>query len=453
MFVPFKSLLCKRLASFVKYVLHAEMDPVLDGLSARIDALDEAAKRTDGCMRRTVALERSVHALEYGVKGAVQGKLRGVYENMDYVIRIQRNETPARRAVYTCITGGYDVLPPPEFVEPSWRWVCFTDNPELLRMERFGVWTICPLRYSGSDDVRNARWHKTHPHLLFPDCEESLWIDSSFTLRSGWIFEEIRKRDSKILIPLHFHRDCVFDEWDVVRESGLDDEETLDRQRAFLEQRRMPRHYGLNETCLVYRRHMDPEVVGMMEDWWMLVRNLSKRDQLSLSLVLFEHGVRPRDIALPNLRTRLRDFQFTRHVPAISPRVDIPEDYRWEELSFPHEIDRLDVGLDRSVIAGWAFLPGHSCSTAVVSRNNIFYSDLPISTMLDSSTKDTRTFRPCAFKASAMRRPDVRAAYDLPSDDVGFHVEADAYLGVFRLCLIDDGEKKVYYTECDGGRR
>lgn len=461
MFVPFKAFLGRRLAAFVRYVLHAEMDPTIRILSTQVgslradcDAIGTAVASTDRRVtegaNRTTALEKRVHALDFDVKSGVQDKLRGVYENVDFLLR-RRGGASSRKVVYTCIAGGgYDVLPPPEFVDFSWDYVCFTDSAELLRLERFGVWEIHPLRFDGLDNVRNARWHKTHPHILFPDHEESLWIDSSFTIRSEWIFNEIRKRDASLLIPLHFQRDCVFDEWEAVREAGLDSADALERLRGLLEGKSLPPHYGLNETCLVYRRHMDPGIVRMMEDWWSVIRDYSKRDQLSLSLVLFEHGVKPADIALPNLRTLYRDFQFTRHVPPFSPVVDVPPDYRWEEGSFPHDVNRQDVGLGRSVVDGWAFLPGRSCRTFLAAADAIFNSSLPIATMLDTGAKNTRAFRPRVFRADVVQRPDVRAAYDLPSENVGFHVEADTYLGSFRLCLVDDASKTIHYADCGG---
>lgn len=51
-----------------------------------------------------------------------------------------------------------------------------------------------------------------------------------------------------------------------------------------------PEHYGLGENNILYRRHNEPALVRVMEDWWYFLENYSRRDQLSFVYVLWKNG-------------------------------------------------------------------------------------------------------------------------------------------------------------------
>ena len=50
-----------------------------------------------------------------------------------------------------------------------------------------------------------------------------------------------------------------------------------------------------------------------MEEWWEFIRDYTKRDQLSLSYVLWKHSIKPSDIAIDNLRKRPEAVEFVQH--------------------------------------------------------------------------------------------------------------------------------------------
>ena len=54
----------------------------------------------------------------------------------------------------------------------------------------------------------------------------------------------------------------------------------------------MPRHWGLYETGILVRRHLDPAVVAIDEAWWAALSASCPRDQLSLTPVLWQRDVR-----------------------------------------------------------------------------------------------------------------------------------------------------------------
>ena len=205
----------------------------------------------------------------------------------------RQQEVPPQKVIYTCITGDYDCLILNMYLNPDYKYVCFTDSEAYLKKRIIGPWHIEPLQFQDSDNTRNNRYHKMHPHVLFPQYEESLFIDANIQLRGNLLFEAADKlhgSDVFLAIPPHRRRKCIYDELEQCIALKKDNVETLIKHRAFLEQEKFPRQMGLTENNVIYRKHHDPRCVKVMEDWWYMIEHYSRRDQLSLFYVLWKNG-------------------------------------------------------------------------------------------------------------------------------------------------------------------
>jgi hypothetical protein len=80
-----------------------------------------------------------------------------------------------------------------DYTDARYDYVAFVDNADLLKMKTFGHWQIRPLAYSQLDNIRNARWHKTHPHVLFPEYEVSVWVDGNANPQNEFIFNKFEQ--------------------------------------------------------------------------------------------------------------------------------------------------------------------------------------------------------------------------------------------------------------------
>ena len=207
---------------------------------------------------------------------------------------------PDRIAIYTCIVGGYDELQQPRVVEDGFDFICFVGRGEA-HAGRVGVWEIRELPEDFGDAALNARWPKMHPHRLLPDYGCSVWIDGNVALLDGTLYQAARaKRDAGVKYSgvAHPDRDCCYAEarkcFDMKYLSAFG----LLRVWLILALRGMPRHAGLMENNLIFRRHNDPQIVALDELWWRQLRRLSRRDQLSLMWCLRRLGV-SRDYLLP----------------------------------------------------------------------------------------------------------------------------------------------------------
>lgn len=197
--------------------------------------------------------------------------------------------------IYSCISGGYDEIITDFYPDAHFDYVLFTDNAKLLKKKRFLWWQIKPLAFSKTDNVRNARWHKTHPHILFPEYKYSVWMDSNIQISGPAIYKLINKHiraNHKIAISLHPHRDCIYDEAAACIADGKDNPDLINTQMQILRADKYPEHNGLYETNVLLRRHNDAKIKKLCEQWWDFIKNYSRRDQLSFNYLLWKNGIR-----------------------------------------------------------------------------------------------------------------------------------------------------------------
>lgn len=83
----------------------------------------------------------------------------------------------------------------------------------------------------------------------------------------------------------HPIRDCIYDEAYMVYD--LDNEANIFRWCHRLRQENYPRHWGLYETNILFRRHNDC-VLQIDSEWWNYYNQYSRRDQLTLCYVLWK---------------------------------------------------------------------------------------------------------------------------------------------------------------------
>jgi len=214
--------------------------------------------------------------------------------------------------VYTAIVNNYDTLKEPREVSPNCDYICFTDNLKL----KSKVWQIRPLPESELDFTRQCREVKLRPHRYFPDYDYSIYIDGNVEIVGD--MEELLDKylilKGAVFTTLeHQARCCVYDEARACIEKGKDDEEIINKQVAEYKKLGFPEKYGLFETPVLIRKHNDPNVIQVMEEWWQEVSHKSKRDQLSLDFVLWKNKLRRQTFGKINESSFLTYFSKKKH--------------------------------------------------------------------------------------------------------------------------------------------
>ena len=194
-----------------------------------------------------------------------------------------------RRVVYTCLVGYSEHFADWSYgLDGETDYICFTDDRTL----RSDVWQFRYVDPSELGPVRTAKKVKILPHQFLPEYDASLYIDNTvlLTVPASHVFQSLRPDSRPMVCFKHPDRDCIYDEAEVVRELGLDSEEIIARQMQNYRDAGYPAHAGLIAGTMLLRRHNDPRVKAVMEQWFTQVCQHSYRDQLSFNVVARQNG-------------------------------------------------------------------------------------------------------------------------------------------------------------------
>lgn len=198
-----------------------------------------------------------------------------------------------RGAVYTVITGGYDELTDPVYVDPNLDYYCFTDDPD-----RYGsdIWKLRKLDYIiEGDNVRTQRYAKTHPFMLLPEYDHTIYVDGNFTIK-GDLNEYINlfSRSKSMLCFPHENRQKLEDEVEAIKILRMNIDPSvrneLDEQISFYRSQGYDDSEPLIASGCLARSNHDELLNRIMEDWWSEIQDRTTRDQLSIGYVCWKNN-------------------------------------------------------------------------------------------------------------------------------------------------------------------
>lgn len=192
--------------------------------------------------------------------------------------------------IYTAITGGYDDLAVPAQRLDGVDYLCYSDDAR----SGTGAWRIVPFDWVHNDPGRAAKRVKILAHRYLREYDWSLWLDGNVHITgdlSFFLAEHLPR--SPLQAFRHPRRSCIYQEALHCVMRKKDNALTIDSQMARYRREQMPADFGLSENNVLLRQHRHPEVQSVMEFWWREIASGSRRDQLSLSYVLWKHGLAP----------------------------------------------------------------------------------------------------------------------------------------------------------------
>ena len=219
--------------------------------------------------------------------------------NFKYLDTININPKLEKGVVFTAIFGDYEDLLDPKVIDENLDYVCFTDNPNL----KSEVWDIKlisdisrdfdisynEINFVDLDFTRRARAIKILPHIFLKDYDFSFWVDAGFLI-TGNIIEYVNRYTEKDFLGVkHSVRNCLYDEAEEVIRLNIDDENIILKQIEKYKTNGFPKNNGLIESGLLFRRHNNPKIIEVMDDWFGEILNFSKRDQISFNYVAWKN--------------------------------------------------------------------------------------------------------------------------------------------------------------------
>lgn len=190
------------------------------------------------------------------------------------------------------MVGNYDTIKQPKVIAEGFDYVMYSnDIPE----QQLGVWRVRHIPFDiAIDNTRLTRWVKTHPHILFPDYEYSLYMDANVVVDDIRYYERINdliSQGHKLSVMDHNLRWCIYEEALFLMYVDFDSVKNICREMLYIKHQGYPQNNGLNENNCILRKHNDPSIVDVNEEWWSMICRFSKRDQLSFRYSAWKYDV------------------------------------------------------------------------------------------------------------------------------------------------------------------
>ena len=202
-----------------------------------------------------------------------------------------------KKAVYTCILGEDEHLITHHFISDDWDYVCFTNNPALLSMKAYGAWRIVPPAFTSTDRVEARAWHMLHPQELFPEYEESIWLDSHINIQTDHLFSMLENTDEDFLLPLTPKDSGSYGGLQAIA-SGEEDSA-----------RSLPADLILPDTRLIYIRHRSESVTKLMNRWCALAGRHPGHEDACLAYIFWKSQTNISPHLMPELGTDKKNFR------------------------------------------------------------------------------------------------------------------------------------------------
>ncbi len=230
--------------------------------------------------------------------------------------------------IYTTITDNYDLLLNHSFQDDRCDYVCFSDRTYGNTIHD-SQWEIRPLAYDKSDDVRNQRWHKIHPHKILPEYDYSLWIDANIDLLTPEIINKCTQhivKESDVVATLHPKRSSLYQEFSACHELAKDDEALLKKQEEKVRSLHFSDTGRLFETGILLRNNKSIKITEFSESWWKWISTYSMRDQLSFTVAAWEAG-----ITITPLSDKIYNAKGNKHIRLLPHIPNMKK--QWDELT------------------------------------------------------------------------------------------------------------------------
>ncbi len=196
----------------------------------------------------------------------------------------------ARVCIYTSLFGSIDDLIP--VIEPAEGvdYICFTDYERNAK----GWQQIIVDQPDQPSDNLNAKIFKILPHKFLSNYEYSLFVDANtvFLGRTKQLLD-ICRYGGDFVMWQHPFRDDVYTEVCAVIAHRRHSPANIIKQLQHYSKSGLPRNTAMFEASFIWRRHNDPCVSTLMEEWWQHICKFSSRDQISLAYLVWKNETRP----------------------------------------------------------------------------------------------------------------------------------------------------------------
>lgn len=200
-------------------------------------------------------------------------------------------ERKKKVAIYTCIINDYDEIHEPEVVESNCDYFLISDKkPSKLKIFQWiDARKVIPVYIT--DPAAMNRYCKMYGDAVFPDYEYSIYIDGKIKLVNNISHYIEQAGESGLAIHRHGFIDCIYTEGIRMVGCGTCSYEGVKKQMQRYILEGMPRHFGQYECAVIARIHNNDIGKKIMKEWFEEYMEGEKRDQFTLSYILWKNGL------------------------------------------------------------------------------------------------------------------------------------------------------------------
>ncbi|WP_029037668.1 glycosyltransferase domain-containing protein [Salinimicrobium xinjiangense] len=191
-------------------------------------------------------------------------------------------------AVYTAIFGEKDLLRDPlNYVQdPNIDYFLITDNKNC----ESDIYKIILKKIFNKDIAKNARYYKILGLAEFKGYDFLIWHDANLQLKHNTIQDLVDLvRNKQIATFQHPKRTNFYDEAIACIRDRKEEPLTLFYQCLYYFSKNYSPYCGLYETSILIK-NMSVGKNSLYNNWWDEVKRFSRRDQISLPIVLDKHN-------------------------------------------------------------------------------------------------------------------------------------------------------------------
>ncbi|WOU43008.1 glycosyltransferase domain-containing protein [Citrobacter portucalensis] len=219
-------------------------------------------------------------------------------------------------AIYTCITGDYDSIKTPLKINDEIDYICFSDQ-NIHAPHPWVVINISDLKTLRIFDEKTInRAIKICPQKfgLLENYELTIYIDGSIEIIDdlSLLVNFVAKQDNDIFMYEHFLRNCLYDEAEECLLIGYDWYWNIRKQVNKYKKQGFPVSYGLFECGIIIRKKSQ-DLNVIMGKWFEEYIKGVKRDQLSLTYILWRNNYYLHSLGESDARYKNRHFKLYKH--------------------------------------------------------------------------------------------------------------------------------------------
>jgi hypothetical protein len=143
--------------------------------------------------------------------------------------------------------------------------------------------------------TKTNRCLKINAHKYLPNIYNfSIYIDGNIEIIKdiNLLLNKLKEKNKNInfFVPIHPDRKCIYEEAKSILKYKKDNKKNVISQIKKIKKDGFPFNYGLSENNILIRNHKDLTLIQLMEKWWEIIKNGSKRDQLSFIYICWKYN-------------------------------------------------------------------------------------------------------------------------------------------------------------------